>query len=56
MSKKISYSRAIKQAIDEEMKLDRSIFVIGGETKMFGSLEGLEEKIWKKQDYYDTNK
>lgn len=47
MSKKISYSRAIKQAIDEEMKLDRSIFVIGGETKMFGSLDGLEDKYGK---------
>jgi len=47
MSKKISYSEAIKQAIDEEMKLDRSIFVIGGETKMFGSLNGLEDKYGK---------
>ena len=40
MKKKISYSESIKQAIDEEMKVDNSIFVIGGETKMFGSLEG----------------
>ena len=47
MSKKISYSEAIKQAIDDEMKLDRSIFVIGGETKMFGSLNGLEDKYGK---------
>ena len=40
----ISYCSAINQAIDEEMALDKSVFVIGGETKMFGSLAGLEEK------------
>lgn len=47
MKKKTSYSESIKQAIDEEMKADNSIFVIGGETKMFGSLEGLEKKYGK---------
>ena len=40
----ISYCSAINQAIDEEMEADNSVFVIGGETKMFGSLAGLEEK------------
>ena len=49
MSKKISYSAAINQAIDEEMKENKTVFVIGGETKMFGSLDGLEKK-------YGTNK
>ena len=44
MSKKISYSTAINQAIDEEMKENKTVFVIGGETKMFGSLDGLEKK------------
>ena len=47
MKNKISYCEAIRQAIDEEMKLDSSIFVIGGETKMFGSLDGLEKNMEK---------
>ena len=33
MKKKISYCNAINQAIDEEMKADKSVFIIGGETK-----------------------
>ncbi len=47
MKKKISYCNAINQAIDEEMKADKSVFIIGGETKMFGSLNFLEEKYGK---------
>ena len=33
----ISYQDAIKEAIQEEMENDPTVFVIGGETKMFGS-------------------
>ncbi len=43
----ISYKDAINEAISEEMKYDSSIFVIGVETKMFGSLDGLEKKYGK---------
>lgn len=45
--KNITYKDAIREAIDEEMELDSSIFIIGGETKMFGSLEGLDKKYGK---------
>lgn len=41
----ISYCSAINQAINEEMEADQTVFVIGGETKMFGSLAGLQEKF-----------
>ena len=37
-----TYQQAINDTIHEEMCRDDSIFIIGGETKMFGSLEGLE--------------
>lgn len=41
----LSYQDAINEAIQEEMESDPSVFVIGGETKMFGSLAGLEDKF-----------
>mgnify|MGYP001196471579 CR=1 FL=1 len=43
----ISYKDAIKEAIQEEMENDPTVFVIGGETKMFGSLDGIEDKFGK---------
>lgn len=43
--KTLSYQDAINEAIQEEMELDSNIFVIGGETKMFGTLNGLEDKF-----------
>jgi pyruvate/2-oxoglutarate/acetoin dehydrogenase E1 component len=43
----ISYKDAIKEAIQEEMENDPTVFVIGGETKMFGSLNGIEDKFGK---------
>lgn len=47
MNNKATYYEAINQAIEEEMKEDKSVFVIGGETKMFGSLDQLEHKFGK---------
>ena len=41
----ITYKQAINDAISEEMEINENIFVIGGETKMFGSLEGLNDKF-----------
>ena len=43
----ISYKDAIKEAIQEEMENDSTVFVIGGETKMFGSLNGIKDKFGK---------
>ena len=43
----ISYQDAIKEAIQEEMENDPTVFVIGGETKMFGSLNGIEDQFGK---------
>lgn len=41
----ITYKQAINDAIFEEMQRDSNVFVIGGETKMFGSLSGISEKL-----------
>ena len=41
----ITYQQAINDAIAEEMEINENVFVIGGETKMFGSLNGLYDKF-----------
>jgi pyruvate/2-oxoglutarate/acetoin dehydrogenase E1 component len=43
----ITYGDALNEALDQEMKRDSSVFVYGIETKMFGSLKGLEERFGK---------
>jgi len=43
----ITYRDALHEAIDQEMEKNPSVFVYGIETKMFGSLKGLEEKFGK---------
>ena len=43
----ITFCDAINEALHQEMERDASIFVYGIETKMFGSLKGLEEKFGK---------
>ena len=41
----ITYQQAINDAITEEMAKNSNVFVIGGETKMFGSLDGLYQRF-----------
>ncbi len=45
----LSYQDAINEAIKEEMELNSDVFVIGGETKMFGTLDGLEDRFGKER-------
>jgi pyruvate/2-oxoglutarate/acetoin dehydrogenase E1 component len=44
-NRKLSYCQAINEAIHQEMESDSSVIVYGVENKVFGSLDGLEEKF-----------
>lgn len=45
----ITYCDALNEAFHQEMERDASVFVYGIETKVFGSLKGLEERFGKER-------
>src|SRR5687767_15396276 len=45
----ITFCDALNEAHHQEMERDASVFVYGIETKVFGSLKGLEERFGKER-------